>query len=71
MILLTLSQKTYFDEKLKSINKKVTSNKTRHLKTAKKLKDLPPKIFENIRKSIWFLLDRMYFTGDDSYPFFF
>ena len=52
MILLTLSQKTYFDEKLKSINEKVTSNKTKHLKTAKKLKDLPQKSFENIRKRI-------------------
>ena len=36
-------EKTNFDDKLKNLNKKVTSNKTRHLKAEKKLIDLTNK----------------------------
>ena len=36
-------KRTYFDKKLKSINKKVTSNKTKRLETEKKQNDLSEK----------------------------
>ena len=44
--------KTCFDEKLRNINKKVTSNKTKHLKPGTNLTNLPKKRFANVRKRI-------------------
>ena len=38
------TKKTDFDDKLKNINKKVTSNKTRHMEVTKKLNDLAKKL---------------------------
>ena len=37
-------EKTYFDDKLKNLNKKVTSNKTKYLEAEKKLTDLTNEI---------------------------
>ena len=44
--------KTCFDEKLRNINKEVTSNKTKHLKAGTNLTNLPKKRFANVRKRI-------------------
>ena len=38
------ANKTYFDEKLRSINKNVTSNKTKHVEAEKKLNDVLEKV---------------------------
>ena len=60
-------KKTDFDEKLKNINKKVTSNKIKNVEAKKKLTDLTEKIAQISEKGYDFLLGRMYFTGDDGY----
>ena len=46
-------QKTNFDEKLKNVNKKVTSNKTKHVEAENKLKKNNKQRWTNIRKRIW------------------
>ena len=43
-------EKANFDDKLKNLNKKVTSNKTKHLKTEKKLIDVTNKIAQISKK---------------------
>ena len=60
-------KKTDFDDKLKNLNKNVTSNKTKHVEAEKKLTDLRNKVTEISEKGYNFLLDRMYFTGNDGY----
>ena len=59
--------KTYFDGKMKKIiNKKVASNKVKHLETEKKL-TAPLRIFCKFQKKDVIFDGRMYFTGDDGY----
>ena len=53
-----LVNKTDFDNKLTSLNKRITSNKTKHLEVQKKLKSL-------ITKDHNFFLGRIYFTSND------
>ena len=53
-----LVTKTDFDNKLKSFNKRSTSNKTKHLEVQKKLGNL-------ITNDYNFFLDGMYFTSND------
>ena len=59
--------KTDLDDKLKILNQKITSNKTKYVQAEKKITALTNK-FEQISEELHnFLLGRMYFTGDDSY----
>ena len=51
--------------KKKNINKKVTPNKPKHTEAEKKNTDLTKKVVQISEKKYDFLLDRMYFTGDD------
>ena len=60
-------EKTNFDDKLRKLNKKVTSNKAKHLEAEKKLTDLTTKFAQLSDKGDDFLLGRMYFTGGDGY----
>ena len=53
-----LVTKTDFDNKLTSFNKRITSNKTKHLEVQKKLNKL-------ITKGYDFFLGRIYFTSND------
>ena len=50
--------KTEFDNKITSFNKRITSNKTKHLEVEKKLEDL-------ITKDHNFFLSRIYFKSND------
>ena len=50
--------KTDFDYKLTSFNKRITSNKTKHLEDQKKLNSL-------ITKDYNFFLHKIYFTSND------
>ena len=59
------TKKTDFDEKLKNINKKVTSNKMKNVEAKKKLTDLTEEIAQISEKGYDFWLGRMYFTDDD------
>ena len=52
---------------LKESNKTITSNKTKHVETQKKLTDQTNKTAQISRKRCDFLFGRMYFTGDDGY----
>ena len=54
-----LENKTDFDNKLTSFNKRITSNKTKHLEISKKLNSLTTKDYYN------FFLGRIYFTSND------
>ena len=62
-----LVEKANFDDKLKSLNKKVTSNKTKHVEVEEKITDLTKKDEEILEQEYYFLLGRMYFTGDIGY----
>ena len=62
-----LVNKTDIDKKLTNINKKITSNKTKHTETDKKLTDLTKNVAQISEKGYDFLLGRMYFTDDDDY----
>ena len=46
------------------MNKKVASNKTKHIKAEKKITDLTNKVTQISVKGYDFLLYRMYFTGN-------
>ena len=50
---------------LKESNKTITSNKTKHVETQKKLTDQTNKTAQISEKRCDFLLGRLYFTGDD------
>ena len=63
--------KTYFDGKLKNINKKVTSNKKKHLEADMKLTNLSKKVSQRSIKGYDILVGIMYHTGDNVYQFFF
>ena len=58
-----------FYEKLKSIDKIVTSNKSKHILVENELNELSEKVKLLSTKRYNFLLGRMYFTGDDGYHF--
>ena len=72
MILLIFVKKTDFDDKLKKINKKVTSNKIKDVeaKELKKVTGLTNKVAKISEKGYDFLLDKMYFIGNDGYQIF-
>ena len=50
-----------------NINKKTTSNRTKHTEAEKKTADLTNKVAQILGKGYYFLLGRMYFTGNDGY----
>ena len=60
-------KKTDFDDKLKNLNEKVTSNKTKYIEAEKKITDLTNKVSEMAKKGCDFLLGKIYFAGNDSY----
>ena len=62
-----ISQKKHFDDKSKNLNKKVSSNKTKHIEAEKILSDLKNRVVQISEKGYDFLLSVMYFTGDDGY----
>ena len=53
--------------KLKTLNKNVTSNKSKHGQADKKLTDQRNKVVQISEKEYYFLLGRMYFTIDNVY----
>ena len=53
-----LVNKTDFDNKLTSFNRRITTNKTKHLEVQKKINSLTTKDYN-------FLLGRIYFTSND------
>ena len=55
------------DDKLKNLNKKVTSNKTKHIEAEKKMTDLTYKVAQISEKGYGYLLGRIYFTGNGGY----
>ena len=61
-----LVTKTDFD-KLININRKITSNKTKHVEAEKKITYLTNKVAHISEKGYDILLGRMYFTGNDGY----
>ena len=65
--IVDFAEKTDFEDKLKNLNKKFTSNKTKHLEAEKKLTDLTNKVGQISEKGHNFLFGRMYFTGDDGF----
>ena len=66
-----LVRKTDFDDKLKNLNKKVTSNKTKHVLVENELNGVSEKIKLLSTKDFDFLLGRMYFTGSDGFQYLF
>ena len=57
-----------FDNKLKDLNKKRSSNnKIKHVETKKEPTDLTKKVAKILDRGYGFLLGRIYFTGDDGY----
>ena len=62
-----LVNKTDIDKKLININRRVTSNKTKHVEADKKLNHLTKKTAQISEKGYDFLLGRMYFTGDNGF----
>ena len=59
--------KTYIDKKLVSINKKITSNKTKYIESYKKLIDITKRFAQMSVKGYNFLLSTMCFTDNDGY----
>ena len=57
-----LVKKTYFDDKLKNLNKNVCSNKIKQAEAEKKIADLTSKVAQISQKDYDFSLDRMHFT---------
>ena len=60
-------KKTNFDDKLKTLNKEVTSNKTKYSEIKNKITDLTNKVAQISEKGYGFLLGTIYFTGNDGY----
>ena len=58
-------KKADFDDKLKNLNIKVTSNKTKHVLIENELNELSEKLKLLSAKDYSFLLGRIYFTSDD------
>ena len=57
-------KETDFDQKIKNLNKEVTSNKTKYVRVEKKLTELTNKV---AKISENWCISRMHFTGDDGY----
>ena len=66
-----LVKKTDFDDKLKILNKKVTSNKTKHVLAENELNELSETMKLLSTKDFDFLLGRMYFTRSDGFQYLF
>ena len=64
-------KETDFDNKIKNINKKVTSNNTKHVGAENKFTDQTETVAQISEKGYDFLLGRIYFTGNDGYQNFF
>ena len=62
-----LVKKIDFDDNLKKLNKKVSSNKAKHVAAKKEITNLIKEIVQISEKGYDFLLDRMYFTENDGY----
>ena len=60
MALQILLKKTDFDDKLKDLNKEVTLNNNKKKHVTNKVAQISEKVY-------YFLLGRMYFTGNDGY----
>ena len=60
-------EKANFYDKLKSLSKKVTSNKTKYVEAEEKLTDITKKDEEILEEEYYFLFGRIYFTGDVGY----
>ena len=56
-----------FDDRLTKLNKKSTSNKSKHVETKNKITDLINKVAKIKEKGHEFLLDIMYFTDNNGY----
>ena len=69
-MILLIVEKRDFADKLKKLNIKVISNKTKHIEAEKKLTDKKVKLHKYWKKGYDFSLGRMYFTGNDGYQFF-
>ena len=54
-------------KKLVNINKKITSNKPKHIEADKKATDLTKKVAQISENRYDLLLGKMYFTGNDGY----
>ena len=57
-------KKKDFDDKLKKVNKKVISNKTKHIEAEKKITDLTNKVVQISDKGYYFFA--RHFTGNDN-----
>ena len=66
-----LVKKTDFDDKLKILSKKFTSNKTKHILAENELNELQEKVKLLSTKDFDFLLGRMYFTRSDGFQYLF
>ena len=64
-------KKTDFDDKLKNLSKKVTSNKTTHVLAENELDELSEKVNLLSTKDYSFFVGRLYFTSDDGSQKFF
>ena len=60
-------EKTDFDDKLKSLNKKFNWNKTKHVEAENRLTDLTNKVTQILEKGFDFLLGIMYFISENGY----
>ena len=60
-------KKTDFGDKLETLNRKVTSIKTKHIEVEKKITDLTNKVVQISEKEFDFLTGRIYFTGNNVY----
>ena len=67
---VSLVKRQIFDNILKNLNKKFTSNKTKLIEAEKKITDLANKVAQISEKEYDFLLGKMYFTGNDGYQYF-
>ena len=63
--LLILVEKANFDDKLGNLKIKVTSNKTKHVDTKKKLTDRRKEVAQISENGYDSLLSRMYFSVDN------
>ena len=61
-----LVKKTYFFKKLNK-NKKIPSNKIRHVEVQNNLNDISTEVKLSLEKRLKFFLDRVYFTGDNGF----
>ena len=64
-------KKRDFDDKIKNINKKVTLNISKHVLVENELNELSEKVKLLLAKGYNFLLDRIYFTGNDGHQNFY